>query len=209
MADVTKIVDDTRSFKLVGTAAQEYSGEGGQKKRQRRKKQDGGGDPVAEWAGSPDPSTWLKAPLTPVQPSIRPVIQVSTHLPMAPLPVPPVAHVAHVAHVEQAGGTVKHIKVELKKRVATHKVKLHPKKDEKLSKKKQSKKVRKITVGVKSLHKRMTRAKKVQRKVTEMPLEKLKELLISKKLIKANSKAPESILRQIAADSQLVANKIL
>jgi hypothetical protein len=42
-----------------------------------------------------------------------------------------------------------------------------------------------------------------------MPLEKLKELLVSKKLIKANSKAPESILRQIAADSQLVANKIL
>ena len=42
-----------------------------------------------------------------------------------------------------------------------------------------------------------------------MPLDKLREHLIQKKLIKATSKAPESILRQIAADSQIVAGKSL
>jgi len=202
------MAEETRSFKLTGSAAQAYNGEDNlPKKRPRRKKQEGG--EMAESAGSPDPATWLKAPLTPVPSMMRPVIQVAMHpnVPAVPI-VPTVATVPTMPIVDQSGGTVKHIKVELKKRVTTHKVKLQPKK-EVLKKKVQSKKVRKITMGVKSLHKRMTRAKKVQRNVTEMPLEKLKELLVSKKLIKANSKAPESILRQIAADSQLVANKIL
>jgi len=37
-------------------------------------------------------------------------------------------------------------------------------------------------------------------------LEELKTYLIEKKLIGPNSKAPESILRQIAADSQIVSS---
>jgi len=42
-----------------------------------------------------------------------------------------------------------------------------------------------------------------------MPLDKLKEELVKKKLIKPTSKAPESVLRQIAADAQIVAGKAL
>ena len=71
------------------------------------------------------------------------------------------------------------------------------------------KKNRKVLLGVSSLHKRMTRAKKMHKKVKEMPLDKLREELISKKLIKSTSKAPEAILRQIATDAQIVDSKSL
>jgi hypothetical protein len=55
----------------------------------------------------------------------------------------------------------------------------------------------------------MTRAKKMHKKVKETPLDELKKQLIAKKLIKPTSKAPESVLRQIAADAQIVAGKAL
>ena len=42
-----------------------------------------------------------------------------------------------------------------------------------------------------------------------MPLDKLKEKLIKGGLIKANSKAPEKLLRQIAGDAEVVAKKAL
>jgi hypothetical protein len=114
----------------------------------------------------------------------------------------------------QDGGNDKKIKVELKKKQATKKVQLHPKKDgpQKVPTTKKSetrKKNRKVLLGVASLHKRMTRAKKMHKKVKEMPLDKLREELISKKLIKSTSKAPESILRQIATDAQIVDSKSL
>lgn len=114
----------------------------------------------------------------------------------------------------QDGGNDKKIKVELKKKHATKKVQLHPKKDgpQKVPTSKKSetrKKNRKVLLGVASLHKRMTRAKKMHKKVKEMPLDKLREELISKKLIKSTSKAPEAILRQIATDAQIVDSKSL
>lgn len=112
------------------------------------------------------------------------------------------------------GGDEKKIRVELRKKTTVKKVQLHPKKDEPqkhhVPKKMETrKKHRKVLLGVSSLRKRMTRAKKVQKKVKEMPLDKLKEELIQKKLIKPTSKAPESVLRQIATDAQIVAEKAL
>ena len=117
-----------------------------------------------------------------------------------PIPVsvsgPPVA--------PQAGG-----KVKLDKSQPTKKVRLEPKKDLKdLPTNPKKKKTRKITMGLVSLKKRQTRAKKISEKVKEMPLEKLRKHLIDRNLIKATSKAPESILRQIAADSQIVSDGI-
>jgi len=38
----------------------------------------------------------------------------------------------------------------------------------------------------------------------EMPLDRLKKQLVEQGLIKTTSKAPESVLRQIAADAQIV-----
>ena len=102
----------------------------------------------------------------------------------------------------------KKIKVELKKKHTEKKVHLHQKKDEP-KKMDTRKKSRKVLLGISSLHKRMTRAKKMQKVAKEMPIDKLKEELVKKKLIKTTSKAPESVLRQIAADAQIVEGKAL
>ena len=102
--------------------------------------------------------------------------------------------------------------MELKKKPQTKKVQLHPKKAEAPKtplKKMQTKKNRKVLLGVSSLHKRMTRAKKVHTAIKAMSLEKLKALLLSKKLIKPTSKAPESVLRQIASDAGIVEQNAL
>ena len=70
-----------------------------------------------------------------------------------------------------------------------------------------TRKVRKITLGMKAMQKRLTRAKKIHTDVKEIPLADLRKQLIHRKLIRETSKAPESILRQIAADAQIVAGK--
>lgn len=69
------------------------------------------------------------------------------------------------------------------------------------------KKTRRIILGLVSLKKRQTRANKINTKVKEMPIDLLKKHLIEKNLIKPSSKAPESVLRQIAADAQIVSGK--
>jgi uncharacterized protein YjeT (DUF2065 family) len=106
------------------------------------------------------------------------------------------------------------IKVELKKRSTAKRVHLQPKKGDAITQKRSVggqpvKKARKATLSIAALHKRMKRAKKMTRKIKEMPLTQLREHLIQKKLIKPTSKAPESVLRQIAADAQIVAEKAL
>jgi len=197
---------DIKVFNITGAAAAEYSG--GVKKR--RSTQIGGGE---------EPPT---INLTDVKSEVKPlpmVISVNTKPVNVAPPTPPVPTTIHrenapkpIPAVIQDGGDDKKIKVELKKKQATKKVQLHPKKEEKaptLKKTETRKKNRKVLLGVSSLHRRMTRAKKMHKKVKEMPLDKLKEELLKKKLIKPTSKAPESVLRQIATDAQIVEGKAL
>lgn len=143
-------------------------------------------------------------------------------------PVPPVTEVPrsvpHNMKVEQAsfhfdnknpingGGQTR--KVELRKSQAHRKVLLNPKKYKTsssagtlLGDHKKTRKNRKITLGLSTLHKRVTRAKKIREQVKEIPLADLRKELVKRGLIKESSKAPESILRQIAADAQIVAGK--
>jgi len=97
-------------------------------------------------------------------------------------------------------------KVELRKGIMSKKVQLHSKKGMIPAKPvlQPKKKTRKIILGLVSLQKRQTRAKKISERMKEMPLDKLKKQLVEQGLIKPSSKAPESVLRQIAADSQIV-----
>jgi len=202
---------DTKTVTISGGAASDLSG--GKRKRTYTKKQAGGDinavkgvestSSIALTAASPNSQTWLKPITNPVPPQIHPV---PSRIPVvAPVPV----SIPKVATVQQ-GGNTKHIRVELKKKIDTKKVHLNPKKPEKhVSKKHQTKKSRKITLGVVSLHKRITHAKKLHKKVKEMPIEILKEKLVKAGLIKSTSKAPESVLRQIAADAAVVKNKAL
>jgi len=212
---------DVKTCNLTGEAAKAITGGNTRKRRATKSKQDGGNilrgvsengmgvkgmeNPGIVRAGLPEPSSWLSysstTKLSP--PMVQPV--------MNRAPTPAALSAAPTTQYKAQGGDTKNIKVELKKSTSAKKVKLHPKKAESkpAAKKGQTKKSRKITLGVAQLHKRMTRAKKVQHKVKTMPIETLKKLLIEKKLIKSTSKAPESILRQIAADSQIMDGKSL
>lgn len=219
------MADEVKSIQLTGVAAQALTGQKPKKRAATRKKQDGGqmlrgvsdnGMSVkgvenagVSNAGSPNPSNWLSYSSTTklITPQVHPVVNQA--------PTPPALSAAPTPQYRGQGGEAKdtkHIKVELKKSTTPKKVKLQPKKTAEAKpamKKSQTKKSRKITLGVALLHKRMTRAKKVHHKVKAMPIDKLKKLLIEKKLIKPTSKAPESILRQIAADSQIMEGKSL
>jgi len=210
---------DVKSFLITGGAAASYTGlaqKPKQKgKRATAKKQEGGAPVIhvqgvesqsTQVAGSPQPSTWLnltKVGSAPTTPST------TTTTPSTITTTPSTITTTPSSTPLQQGGT-RQIKVELKKKMTAKKVHLQPKKaDSSSSKKHLTRKIRKVSIGISSLHKRITRAKKVLTTIKAMPLDKLREHLIQKKLIKATSKAPESILRQIAADSQIVAGKSL
>lgn len=206
-------MSDVKTVSLTGGAAIEFTGGVKKRKRVTRKKQEGGDakgmeSPLTLAAGSADSSKWLSYPSTMVPPVIQ--VQKAIIPALSQASAPTHQYAVPIPPQPTVGGSVKHIKVELKKKPATKKVQLHPKKSEPLkSPKKVTRKSRKLTLGVSSLHKRMTRAKKMHKTVKEMPLDKLKEELVKKKLIKPTSKAPESVLRQIAADAQIVAGKAL
>ena len=207
-------MSETKTVTISGSAATELSG--GRKKRTYTKKQAGGEihavkgvespSSIAASAASPNSNTWLKPITNPAPPQIQPA---PSHTPTASQSAAPTVPKVEIL---QQGGATKNIRVELKKKTDTKKVHLNPKKPEVLkhaSKKHQTKKARKITLGVVSLHKRITHAKKLHKKVKEMPIEVLKEKLIKGGLIKPSSKAPENVLRQIAADAAVVKNKAL
>ena len=218
----------TKSVQITGSAASDINGT--KKKRsytKKGRKSEGGGtintvqegnitgvESIKSVSLSPAlSSSWLKYPVgAPTPPSIQPSTSSQPLLVHSPS-TQSTGQQQHQQHQQpHQGGANKHIKVELKKKGTTKRVQLNPKKPEitkHASKKPQTKKARKITLGVLSLHKRITHAKKLHKKVKDMPIELLKEKLIKAKLIKPNSKAPESILRQIAADAAVVKNKAL
>jgi hypothetical protein len=218
--------EEIKRINITGGAAADITG-GKRTRRTAKKKQEGGSDEavqgvspimnavkgvesttsIAAAAASSNSNTWLKYPSgAPVPPKIN-FSPEPSHIPSSPD-----RSAAPTAQYAQAGGKDhKHIKVELKKRTTAKKVHLNPKKAEapKHLKKHQTRKNRKVTLGISTLHKRITRAKKLHRKVKDMPIEALKDKLIKGGLIKSTSKAPESVLRQIAADAEVVKNKAL
>lgn len=184
------MADEYKTFNITGGAAAEYLGDS-KKKRVRKTakaaiKQEGG---MAMPSVAPIPDS-VQTPVIHVE-ATSPQLQQQQQL---------------EPHLQQDG--TKHIKVELKRKSTAKKVKLHPKKDG-VKKATMSKKARKVSIGLLSLHKRVRRAQKTQKKVKAMSLEDLKKELISKKLIKATSKAPESVLRQIASDSRIMEKRAL
>ena len=203
-------------IKTVSISQSATLGEGGKKKRKTAKKNQAGGthvtlvpgvesSSVASTAASSNSNTWLRYPAdAPVPP--RSIVAPSY------VPAKPEQAAAPTnQYAVQQGGT-KQIKVELKKKSSAKKVHLQPKKAEAPkvpSKKHLTRKIRKVTLGVSSLHKRMTRAKKLHKHIKDMPMHTLKEKLIKNGLIKSTSKAPDSVLRQIASDAEVVAKKAL
>lgn len=72
-----------------------------------------------------------------------------------------------------------------------------------------TRKARKIRVSLTNLNKRITRHKKIQKEAKVVPIDQIKKSLVEAKLIKAETKAPDNILRQIYADYQALKNKAL
>jgi len=143
-------------------------------------------------AASADSSNWLRYPQGPVPPKVNEAYTGGKH----------------DKEKEKEKDTEKQVKVELKKKITFKKVHLNPKTKPKINSKK-IKKSRKFVLGLSTFHKRITRAKKACKKINELPLDKLKEKLIKDGLIKSTSKAPESVLRQIANDAAIVNKRAL
>jgi hypothetical protein len=215
---------DLKTVILRGEAAQSMGGtlsKRGGGRRNTKKNQEGGAaelrgvssvmnvvkgvestSSIASTAASAISSSWSRYPeAAPVPPRIQ---LAPSHIPATP---------NQSAAPTQQGG-VKHVKVELKKKAPQHKVHLKPKKADApkphaATKRHNTRKVRRVSFGLAKLHKRITHAKKLHKTMKEMPIDKLKEKLIKNGLIKANSKAPEAVLRQIASDAEVVAKKAL
>jgi hypothetical protein len=201
-----------KAVRITGGAVADLSG--GKRTRKRKVKEDPDESPSMSKPSIPLESfknaTITKvggaAALMPVPPPTAPFpLQAPALTSLRSPPMQPQPQQSQPMQPQQMQGG-KQIRVELKK-IQSKKVKLHPKRE--VAKLKPIKKTRKFVLGVSSLHKRMTRAKKMQRTLKEIPLDKLKEQLIKANLIKKTSKAPEAILRQIAEDSQLVGKHML
>jgi len=199
-------MSETRTFTITKEAAKAV-GVGGTRRKRKPKA------PLSE----EDFSMTQKAPIH-IQkhggsPSIPiPATPATPAIPATPAPATPAAPSTPSVTVSRSiaqGGSheqEKNVRVELKKKTEAKSVHLRPKSD--APKKAQTKRRSKLTLGISSLRKRITRAKHIHRNVKNMPLDKLKEELIKKKLIRPTSKAPESVLRQIARDSQMVATSM-
>jgi hypothetical protein len=68
---------------------------------------------------------------------------------------------------------------------------------------------RKVSLNITRHRRRLTKAQKVSKETKNMPIDQIKKKLIEKKLIKATSKAPESVLRQMYTDAIVVSQKAL
>lgn len=198
--------DTTRMINITGSAAM------GGKARRSRKRARGqrGGSHQSDIIISkfPDAMTPSTVPCDQVKGYQTPTLVHGAPLGIAYQPVMPQVPQSAVAAaaaplIPQIGGKVK---VELRKTQEAKKVQLVPKQASMPETPvKKRKKTRKVMLGLVSLKKRQTRARTITDRVHVVPLEQLKKQLVEKGLIKTTSKAPESVLRQIAADAQIVA----
>jgi hypothetical protein len=200
------MADTIKKFRITGEAAKSLASESEPTKTRRRGRQQRGGQAPVQVSRLDAPS------FTPLPPA-------------AVAPAPATSPVATAPPQEQHGGR-KDVKVILDKtNHKTRKLILAPKKVIKLppgplargtgeavkkhSHAKTQKVARRIRVSVSGLNKRVNRAKTIKKESQVMPIEKLKKELETAGLIKAGSKAPETILRQMYTDFQVLKQRAL
>jgi hypothetical protein len=182
-------MSDTKKILITGAAVTEQGlGPSVGKKRRTSRKQQGGaeGNNVPPVANAP------------------PLLVVPTPVPAAaPAPAPAAAAIPppQQANIPPAlrGGAKTKVVLEPPKKTAAKLV----------ASKSKTRKAKKIRVSLTGLGKRITRHKKIQKEARSYSIEDIKKTLVAAKLIKPDSKAPESILRQIYADYQTLKNKAL
>ncbi len=115
----------------------------------------------------------------------------------------------------KSSGPTKAVKVILEKKKKGTKVVFAPTKVRKLnavpasSPAKTRKVAKKIRISIGGLNKRVTRAASIKKDSKVQSLESVKKTLVEAKLIKAESKAPEGVLRQMYADYMTLKNRAL
>ena len=177
--------DTTKNIQITGGAVTDPTVG---KKRRTSRKQQGGTEGKAEGNNIPPPP-----PLVASAPAPAP----------APAPTPtaaavPTPHQNNIPPTLRGGAKTK-VVLEPPKKMAAKLV----------ASKSKTRKAKKIRVSLTGLGKRITRHKKIQKEARSHSIEEIKKTLVAAKLIKTESKAPESILRQIYADYQTLKNKAL
>lgn len=203
---------ELKQIQITGGAADDFSSlmRSGRRKRtsrKQRKSEDGTTEPakgpsITKHQGGTSPGTLvsLQASHVPTDPSAPPAVGiVESSAKLSPAPA--------YENLPLKGGVKPKVILEAPHKKQLPKVHLAAPKAKPTHT--HTKKARKIRVSLSGLGKRMTRHKTIQKEAKAMPLEKLKKVLIEAKLIKPESKAPESILRQIYADYQTLKNKAL
>jgi hypothetical protein len=182
-------MSDTKKILITGSAVTEQGlGPSVGKKRRTSRKQQGGSEAKAEGNNVPPPPL-LVVPAPAAAPAPAPA--------PAPAAIPP----PQQANIPPAlrGGAKTKVVLEPPKKTAAKLV----------ASKSKTRKAKKIRVSLTGLGKRITRHKKIQKEARNYSIEDIKKTLVAAKLIKPESKAPESILRQIYADYQTLKNKAL
>ena len=112
-------------------------------------------------------------------------------------------------------GGAKPVKVILEKKKKGTRVVLGPTKVKKLNTlvapvvNKTRKVAKKIRMSLNGFGKRVTRAHTIRVEAKKQKIEDVKKILVEAKLIKADSKAPEAVLRQMYADYMMLKNRAL
>ena len=179
-----------KQVQVTGEAAQSYGGAPGPKRRSR--KQTAGG------STSPGTITQLRADHVPGIPVV-PVVGVDSALTQTGAPVGG----ALVKREQTPGPAVKVVLDAPKKKPVI----LQPKMA--AAQRKTRRVSRSIRVSVSGLGKRMVRAKTIRKDAGSLDLTEVKKVLQKAALIKADSKAPESILRQMYADYMMLKDRAL
>ena len=187
-------MSDTKNITLTENAFS--SGKG---KRRSRKNQKGGGS--------------TQGAIVQLQSTSSSEAVVSTALPTPILGINPSKIAEISAPILLEGGK----KVVLKaKKNKTQKVLLSVAKNPALktgslfsSNKKGKKSIRKISLSLKNLNKKLHRAKTIKKHAEEKSIDEIKKILEEAKLIKVNSKAPEAMIRQIYNDYMTLKHKAL
>ncbi len=209
----------TKNFTITGDAA---AAMGSTRKRKRRttapetlkvgkENQKGGSQVTTSQRGGTSPGTTLqieanKAPGgAPVPPAN---FQKSTDVALAKTTTD-----SSPAPVQSAGA--KPVKVILEKKKKATRVVLAPTKIRKLNPiapatpAKTRKVAKKIRMSLGGFGKRVTRANTIRVDAKKQKIEDVKKILVDAKLIKADSKAPEGVLRQMYADYMTLKNRAL
>ena len=179
--------DTTKKIQITGGAVTEPTV--GKKRRTSRKQQGG-----AEGNNVP-PAANAAPPLVMPAPAPAPAV---VPAPAAAAAATPAPHQNNIPPQLRGGAKTK-VVLEPPKKTAAKLV----------ASKSKTRKAKKIRVSLTGLGKRITRHKKIQKEARSHSIEEIKKTLVAAKLIKPESKAPESILRQIYADYQTLKNKAL